>query len=231
MAPPKFTGYGLTGLAKMRKVIPQNFPVLARVQIQGPHVFAQKSRETDFYPVQVLGGVVLSLWGWQTAAQYWIKVLHAWVQKLYPILGLGSGGKLLRHFQTPVLHWINLRVPSSTPTPKTRLTQTMVWVFPPRKLRPWSEFLPSLGKCRVWRDLSLGLSFAQTMVWASCREVRNTGVGVEEWAPKISVCEKLVPREFLSCMYWFCAGGGVLCNSKVAQKWLQASRAFFEAIF
>ena len=36
-----------------------------------------------------------------------------------------------------------LRAPSSTPTPKTPETQTMVWVSPPRKLRPWSEFLLS----------------------------------------------------------------------------------------
>ena len=36
-----------------------------------------------------------------------------------------------------------LRAPSSTPTPKTPETQTMVWVFSPQKLRPWSEFLLS----------------------------------------------------------------------------------------
>ena len=36
-----------------------------------------------------------------------------------------------------------LRAPSSTPTPKTPQTRTMVWVFPPQKLRPWSEFLLS----------------------------------------------------------------------------------------
>ena len=36
-----------------------------------------------------------------------------------------------------------LRAPSSTPTPKTPETQTMVWVFPPQKLRPRSEFLLS----------------------------------------------------------------------------------------
>ena len=36
------------------------------------------------------------------------------------------------------------RAPSSTPTPKTPQTQAMVWVFPPQKLRPWSEFLLSL---------------------------------------------------------------------------------------
>ena len=28
--------------------------------------------------------------------QYWIKVMHPWVQNLYPVLGLGSGGRLLR---------------------------------------------------------------------------------------------------------------------------------------
>ena len=29
------------------------------------------------------------------------------VQEFYTGLGLGSGGRLLRHFQTPVLYWIN----------------------------------------------------------------------------------------------------------------------------
>ena len=32
----------------------------------------------------------------------------AWVQEFHPVLGLGSGGRLLRHFQTPTLHWIHL---------------------------------------------------------------------------------------------------------------------------
>ena len=39
--------------------------------------------------------------------QYWIKIAHPWVQKFYPVLGLGSGERLLLHFQTPVLYWIN----------------------------------------------------------------------------------------------------------------------------
>ena len=34
-------------------------------------------------------------------------IVHPWVQKLYPVLGAGSGERLLRHFQTPVLYWIN----------------------------------------------------------------------------------------------------------------------------
>ena len=63
--------------------------------------------ETDFYPVPVLGRIALSLWGFQTAAQYWIKIVSPWVQKFYPVLGLESAGRLLRHFQTPVLYWIN----------------------------------------------------------------------------------------------------------------------------
>ena len=45
--------------------------------------------EPDFYPVLVLGGIVLSLRGCRTPAQYWIKILHPWVQKFYPVLGLG----------------------------------------------------------------------------------------------------------------------------------------------
>ena len=64
--------------------------------------------ETDFYPVRVLGAIVLPLWGLlQTPAQYWIKIVHPWVQEFYPVLGLGSGEELLRHFQTPVLYWTN----------------------------------------------------------------------------------------------------------------------------
>ena len=34
--------------------------------------------------------------------------MHPWIQKFYPALGLGSGERLLWHFQTPVLYWINL---------------------------------------------------------------------------------------------------------------------------
>ena len=34
------------------------------------------------------------------------KILPPWDQEFYPVLGLGSGGRLLRHFQTPTLHWI-----------------------------------------------------------------------------------------------------------------------------
>ena len=35
------------------------------------------------------------------------KILHPWVQRLYPALGLGPGGRLQGHFQTPVLCWTN----------------------------------------------------------------------------------------------------------------------------
>ena len=42
--------------------------------------------------------------------QYWIKIVHPWVQKLYPVLGLGSGERLLWLFQTPVLYWISFRL-------------------------------------------------------------------------------------------------------------------------
>ena len=50
----------------------------------------------------------ISLYGCQTPAQHWIKILPPWVQEFYPVLGLGSGGKRLRHFQTPTLHWIHV---------------------------------------------------------------------------------------------------------------------------
>ena len=54
----------------------------------------------------------------------------------------------------------------SFPSPETR---TMVWVslFP--------------GKYSVWDGLGFGSSFSRNMLWVSSREVRNTGVGVDEW--------------------------------------------------
>ena len=55
----------------------------------------------------------------------------------------------------------------SFPSPET---QIMVWVSP----------FP--GKYRVWGGLGFGPSFSRTMVWVSSSEVRNTGVGVDEWA-------------------------------------------------
>ena len=48
----------------------------------------------DIYPKPVLGRTALSPWGFQTAAQYWIKIVHPWVQKFYPVLGLGPGERL-----------------------------------------------------------------------------------------------------------------------------------------
>ena len=57
--------------------------------------------------VRVLGRVVFSLCGCQTPAQHRIKILHPWVQEFYPILGLGCGRRVLRHFQIPTLHWIH----------------------------------------------------------------------------------------------------------------------------
>ena len=33
--------------------------------------------------------------------------MHPWVQRFYPVLGLGSGERLLWHFQAPLLYWIN----------------------------------------------------------------------------------------------------------------------------
>ena len=57
-------------------------------------------------------------------------ILHPWVQEFYqfyPVLGLGSGERLLRHFQTPTLHWIHVSlrctlvvVPGQTPPEKKK---------------------------------------------------------------------------------------------------------------
>ena len=53
-------------------------PLGSRFAFHGLRAHIIVKRETDFYPVRVLGGGVLSLWGWQTAAQYSIKILHPW---------------------------------------------------------------------------------------------------------------------------------------------------------
>ena len=59
------------------------------------------------YPVLVLGRHAVALLRCQTSAQYWIKIVHPWVQIFYPVLGLGSGRIIRGYFQTPILSWIN----------------------------------------------------------------------------------------------------------------------------
>ena len=54
--------------------------------------------ETDFYPVPVLRGIALF-----PPAQYWIKIVHPWLQKSYLVLGLGSGERLLGHIASTAL--------------------------------------------------------------------------------------------------------------------------------
>ena len=134
-----------------------------------------------------------------------------------------------------------MRSPSSTHTPKTPQTQTIVWVFPPQKHR-------------VWGGLGIGPSFSRTIVWVSSREVRNTGVGVDEWAltlgkfdfywPLMVVAEQWlcslyanvlsvqssVPTMFLQ--FW--ANGGVtkgrvrpFLSSKIAQQY-PLTRKYYE---
>ena len=63
--------------------------------------------ETNFYPLLLRGRKALSLRGCQNPGQYWIKIVHPWIQTCYPVMGLGSGGRLLRHFRTTALHWMN----------------------------------------------------------------------------------------------------------------------------
>ena len=48
---------------------------------------------------------------------------HLWVREFNPVLGLGPGGTLLRHFQTPTLHWIHV---SLRMTPR-RDAPTVYW--------------------------------------------------------------------------------------------------------
>ena len=78
----------------------------------------------------------------RTPAQYWIKIVHPWVQKLYPVLGLGSGGRLLRGFQTPVLYWIDFSLQFFTLTaPQNNFVNTFfvfAWEF---CIEKWRGFL------------------------------------------------------------------------------------------
>ena len=67
-------------------------------------------RETGFNSVLVLGKVESPYEGGQTPAQHWIKTVHTCIQKLHLVLRLWSGGRLLEHFQTPALYWINFRL-------------------------------------------------------------------------------------------------------------------------
>ena len=74
----------------------------------GETSFSRGAVGDQFLPSAVARrGIVLALSGCQTPAQFWIKIVHPWVQRFYPMLRLGSGGRLLWHFQTPILYWIN----------------------------------------------------------------------------------------------------------------------------
>ena len=57
-----------------------------------------------------------------------------------------------------------LRAPSSTPTPKTPETQTMVWVFPFAETQTMVWVSPFPSKYRVWGGLSFGPSFSRTLL-------------------------------------------------------------------
>ena len=59
------------------------------------HRLARRRWETDFFPVPNSSPVLDK------------NLAHPWVQTFCPVLGLGSGGSLRMHFQTPVLYWIN----------------------------------------------------------------------------------------------------------------------------
>ena len=55
-----------------------------------------------------------------------------------------------------------LRAPSSTPTPTTPQTRTMVWVFQHQKLGPWSEFsFPWQRQSLRWSELWSALPSAE----------------------------------------------------------------------
>ena len=68
---------------------------------------------------------------------------------------------------------------STHANPKTPQTQTMIWVFSPQKLRPWSKFLRSLVKAEseFWSELclyhSLGFVPRSQKHWGRGRRMRT----------------------------------------------------------
>ena len=89
--------------------------------------------EIDVYPVRVLRRAVFSLYGCQTPAQHWIKILHPWVQEFYPVLGLGVWRKApeafpdsnttLDTFQPASQHYIR-----TTPVPQSFQTRNFCFM-------------------------------------------------------------------------------------------------------
>ena len=63
------------------------------------------NREIDFYPVRVLGRVVDLPIRMPNPSPTLEKNLASMGPGILSVLGLGSGGSLLKHFQTPTLHW------------------------------------------------------------------------------------------------------------------------------
>ena len=59
-----------------------------------------------------------------SGAQSWTKIVCPWVQIFYPVLGLGSGGRLLRHFQTPVLYLMNFSLRNSESQSPKKIART-----------------------------------------------------------------------------------------------------------
>ena len=147
---------------------------------QRPWKFCQKSPsrlvlwETDFYPVPVPGGTLLSLWGCQTPVQYWIKIVHPRVQKILSCTGAGVWRKAPRASPdcSSVLQQLRvyLGAGSARPNPKMGAPDPEAPLFLEFSvlrgaLRPWSQTKVSegarpwgrgrSGDCEYWIDSSL----------------------------------------------------------------------------
>ena len=89
--------------------------------------------------------------------------MRPWVQKFYPVPGLGSGERLLWHFHTPVLYWINfsLRVRRRKNSSHRRailwrdLLRSLLGVLGGifRSCPPTSQKLPLCGNHQTQRNL------------------------------------------------------------------------------
>ena len=90
--------------------------------------------------------------------------MHPWAQKFCPVLGLGSGERLLwRHFQTPVLYWINFSMRLSEVQCSTRANRNFrrpVQVFFSASSKPTTEFeQPRLSRVKARPSPARGYKF------------------------------------------------------------------------
>ena len=151
-----------------------------------------------------------------------------WVQKFYPVLGLGSGGRLLMHFQTPILYWINFSLRFTSQIEKEKKkgqneNQT------PQQTNP-GECLTPLGANPLVAEKAFPTSdyWGRTGVARCAEEMRQESVGISNRL--LTPCHTRLrrpPREAFS--YQGVSTGGLgarqTLNMPIQMTWGRASTA------